>query len=164
MSAYKGKDTEEIVVPDDNMQFIIIEDNLMVSDYLTSVLRKHFSPCTTTSLSSISSSIACLKENKDKYHLILLDTTLKLKGEESCAAIREVDPETPIILMAVIETKVTDEYIISCGADGILYKPLEVKEIIDEIKRIIKVDMSQRGSRSGFYPILKLDKEKDMFP
>lgn len=154
--SYDRVKTEHLVVPDDNMQILVVEDNLVVADYLKSILRRNFTPCTTTIVNGIAGAIACLQERQ--FDLILLDTTLKLKGEESAQAIREETMETPIILMAVSEVKITYEYVIGCGADGIIYKPIEVESLINEVQRIIDIDLSKRGTNSSFHRCIDLDK------
>ena len=153
--AYEREKTETLVVPDDNMQILVVEDNSIVSDYLKSILRRNFNPCSTTLVNNMAGCMACLKERQ--YQLILLDATLDLKAEDSCAAIRDVNTNTPIIMMVVSETKITHEYVIGCGADGIVYKPIEVEYLLREINRVIEMDLTQRGTDSSFFRAINLD-------
>ena len=152
---YEREETAIIMEPDTDMQILVVEDNNLVSDYLKSIILRHFSPCRTTVVNSIAGCMACLQEKK--FHLILLDSTLELKPEDSCSAIRDLETTTPIILMVVSETKITQEYVIGCGADGIIYKPIEVEYLLKEIKRVIHSDLDQRGVGSGFFKVVHPD-------
>lgn len=150
---YERDSTETIAIPDNNIQILVIENNQIISDYLKTVLRKNLNPCTITIAFNLKEGISSLQYNF--YHLILTDTTLELKGEEVCQAIRQVNIWTPLIMMAVSEIKVTNEYIMGWGADGIVYKPIEVKSLIKQIEDVLAIDVTKRGTSSGMYNTLE---------
>lgn len=151
--SYDREKTDIIIVPEDNMRILVLEDNRVVCDYLRSILRKNFSPCTITVVDTIGKGILSIDETH--FHLILLDTTLDLKGEDCCAAIREIETSTPIILMAVAETQIRHEFIIGCGADGIVYKPISVENLLSEVNRVIDIDLTQRGTQSSLHKVIR---------
>ena len=155
--SYDRDKTDIFIVPDDNMRILVLEDNKVVAEYLRSILRRNFNPCTIIIVDAIGQGIVHV--NQTHFHLILLDTTLDLKGEDCCAAIREIETNTPILLMAVAETQVRHESIIGCGADGIVYKPILVDDLLSEIKRVIHIDLTQRGTPSSLHKAIRLPKE-----
>ena len=159
--SYKEHDTEAMNVPDDNISILIIEDNTVISDFLKSILQRNLSPCAVSTVNCIAGAMACLPEKS--YDLILLDTTLDLKAEDSCEAIRDHDIGIPIILMAMSETKITYEYVVGCGADGIIYKPIESDQLLKEIGRLIDINWDERGTPSSYHRALKPKDDDELF-
>ena len=80
--------------------------------------------------------------------LIILDLLLPGKhGFSVCSAIREMDRgrDVPILMITAIYTKMkychqAREY----GANAYMTKPFKMKEFIDEVKRLLKIEKSQQ--------------------
>lgn len=69
------------------------------------------------------------------YNLILLDRNLgKNKAEDIIQKIREVDINIPILILTG-DADCDDAYLEMIGADGIVFKPFQVNDLIKKIKR-----------------------------
>jgi DNA-binding response OmpR family regulator len=102
--------------------------------------------------------------NKD-YSLILLDVIIPMmNGIELCKKIKQVKPDTPVLMLTALGT--TDDKVagFDSGADDYLVKPFEFKELTARIKALTK--RSQVKTEAASVPVilrvgdLQLDMDK----
>lgn len=73
------------------------------------------------------------------YQILLLDVILPgMSGLHLCKRIKDLQPETPILMLTALGT--TDDKVIGfdAGADDYLVKPFEFKELLARIKALTK--------------------------
>lgn len=138
----------------DDIRILIIEDNLTVQKYLHNILKRHLAPCTCIFIDKCYKSLELLQV--ESYDLILMDTTLDQNIEDCSSSIRGTT-EIPIILLALSEMTISYENMIGLGADGIVYKPIKLEELLKEIKGILEIDLTRRGATTAFHRTLKKD-------
>lgn len=151
MMSNEKHDTEEIEIPPNSLTILVADDNPVIQQYLKSILRRHLCPCE-IDFSENSSSVL-QKVNATSYNFILLDFFLRgMNGEELTKSIRNIGVHTPIIMLALSEVKIPFETMVANGVDGIIYKPIVVSELIEEIHNTLRdVDMYNRGTPSKFH-------------
>lgn len=78
---------------------------------------------------------------KLRPHLILLDLFMpRMDGFQTCSLIKK-DPETSHIKIIAISgnsSEISIDRVLKCGADGFLQKPLNNKELIQEIESMME--------------------------
>lgn len=153
---YKKKNrTVEIAVPGEySLSILVAEDNEVISRYLKSVLRRHLHPC---ELHFAADGYEVLKlANEIHFDVLLVDNNLSgMNGEELATSLRSTKNETPIILLALSEVKIPFESMVGLGVDGIVYKPIMINELVEEIENILNVNPAERGTTSKFHPVIE---------
>lgn len=147
--------TAEIPIPGEYcLDILVAEDNEIIIRYLKSLLRRHLSPC---KLSFAQDGYEVLKlTNETRFDLLLIDHSLTgMNGEELTTALRSTKNETPIILLALSEIKIPFESMVGLGVDGIVYKPIIIDELMQEIEAILRVNSTDRGTASKFHPAIE---------
>jgi DNA-binding response OmpR family regulator len=78
--------------------------------------------------------------DQEKFDLILLDRNLgKMKAEDLVAKIKEMTPTTPILILTG-DQQCDAEYLKRIGADGIIFKPFQVTEFMENIKKYLVIE------------------------
>lgn len=150
--------TEEIYLPDEiPLKVLVVENNKTVAKLVTTVLQKSMSPCTVDVSNDSYESLSILEKNK--YDIILLDSTMEMEMEDWIESVRAVKIMYPILVMALSEVTISTEIILGTGAEGIIYKPVQPKELILGICEILDIDIEERGYSSNFYKTIKIDKK-----
>lgn len=108
---------------------------------------------------------AALRALARNYALILLDLNLPgMNGLEICKQIRELDKNTPIIILTANAHDVSKILLIELGADDYLTKPFNPLELKARIKAILRRSANQQGldqpSRLFRFRNLEVDREK----
>lgn len=135
------------------LKLLVAEDNPFIVRYLKTILRRNLMPCEADFVSKHVEVFKALELSR--YNLLLLDDSLpEMRGESIVEQIRINGNDTPIILLALSETKLTHEQIIGLGIEGIAYKPLVLEELITEIKRVLEISTDDRGTQSKFYRVV----------
>lgn len=82
-----------------------------------------------------------LKKGLEKmYNLIFLDVMLgDMNGIEVLKAIKQKFPETKVVMISAYLTAEIIEKALKIGADGYLYKPVEVRDILSLTQQHIKL-------------------------
>ena len=80
--------------------------------------------------------------SKESFDLVLMDIQMPvMNGEEVLAVVRErergVDTRLPVIALTAYALKGDEEKFLAQGFDGYLSKPLEVKKLVIEIRRVL---------------------------
>ncbi|MCP5048773.1 MAG: response regulator, partial [bacterium] len=77
--------------------------------------------------------------SKEEYHLILLDRNLwETKAEDVMLRIREVNPLVPIVILTG-DPYCDQEYLKEIGAVGIIFKPFQVAEFMDNVNKFLEI-------------------------
>jgi len=155
-NTYHNQKTERHKIVKDTLNVLIIDNNDVVCKYVEKTIHRYCSPCLFSIVDDAYKGLKLILDEKKQFDLILLDTTLSDNQTENFIdCIRQVENETPIILMALSELQLPYEKIVSIGADAIIYKPIRVSDLISVIKNILVIDMDSRGSanKSKFFKI-----------
>lgn len=87
----------------------------------------------------------------EKFSLIILDLMLpKLDGITICSRIREVDKETPILILTAKGDEFDRILGLEFGADDYMTKPFSVRELTARIKALLRrSNLNKEPSQSG---------------
>jgi DNA-binding response OmpR family regulator len=117
------------------MNILIIEDDPRIAELIQRGLEEHgFFP--TLAYDGLSGKKLV---SQNHYDLIITDIILpKINGLDLCKHIREIKPETPIIMLTALGT--TDDKVegFDAGADDYLVKPFEMRELSVRIRALLK--------------------------
>ena len=93
-------------------------------------------------ISAIDGQEGLKKVKEEKPDLILLDIIIpKMDGYQVCAYLKD-NPQTkdiPVIMITAAGEKNIETKCRACGADDIIFKPYESKELVKKIITLIKV-------------------------
>lgn len=85
-----------------------------------------------------------------EYDLLLLDIMLPgLHGTEICKRVREVDTETPIILLTARNSELDKVLGLELGADDYVTKPFAVEELFARIRALLRRAKQNKTSLSS---------------
>ena len=79
---------------------------------------------------------------EENFDLILLDRNLgkgKLKAEDLIAQIRSQQKNVPIVILTGDQQSGSD-YLEKIGADGIIFKPFQVNDFMENIKEFLEIE------------------------
>jgi DNA-binding response OmpR family regulator len=117
------------------MDILVVEDEQKVAAFLKSGLEEQGHNVDLAYDGYIGEKLAFERD----YDLILLDVVIPvLNGIELCKKIKEIRPDTPILMLTALGT--TDDKVagFDSGADDYLVKPFEFKELIARVKALTK--------------------------
>ena len=98
-----------------------------------------------------------LSQVNDYSAIVIEDTLLDVAGPEVCKQTREYDQETPILMLLDqndLELKIST---LECGADAVLTKPVQSREVKAYIRMLIKRAAASTGTPSLSAGDLTLD-------
>ncbi len=124
------------------MKVLVIEDNKQARRHLEVALESELFVVDSASDGASGSYLA----RTNDYDIVLLDDTLPKKtGVEVCKELRSHDRNMPILMF----TGKTDDRtrIFEAGADGYLEKPYCYRELVSQIKAMIRRSTSTRSTR-----------------
>lgn len=79
------------------------------------------------------------QEEPGRYDLILLDLMLPgMSGYNICSAIREIDPDVPIIVLSARTLAEDKARAFDCGTDQYVTKPFDLKELLSRVRNLIE--------------------------
>ncbi|UCH95739.1 MAG: response regulator [Candidatus Aminicenantes bacterium] len=77
---------------------------------------------------------------EDNFDLILLDRNLgKMKAEDLIAQIRKHKKDVPLVILTG-DQQCSDDYLKEIGADGIIFKPFQVNDFMESIKKFLEIE------------------------
>ena len=83
--------------------------------------------------------VEALREATPPVDLVVLDMVMPLcSGEETFRALREVDPELPILLVSGFSNSASCQELLEGGALGLLPKPFRIDELRERVRRGIE--------------------------
>jgi DNA-binding response OmpR family regulator len=133
------------------MKILIIEDDQRVADLIKRGLEEQEFD-TENAYDGLSGKKLALQKD---YDLIITDIILpKIDGIELCKEIKQIKPDTPIVMLTALGT--TDDKVegFDAGADDYLVKPFEMRELLARIRVLLKRN-SKATRQTGF--LLKYD-------
>ncbi|MGN0771655.1 MAG: response regulator transcription factor [Christensenellales bacterium] len=75
----------------------------------------------------------------EKFDLVITDVMMpQMDGNELCASIRNIAPDTPILMLTALESIDDKEKSFNSGADDYLTKPFALKELLLRIKALLR--------------------------
>ncbi|MEW6710186.1 MAG: response regulator [Candidatus Riflebacteria bacterium] len=134
---------DQAVVPENlakkssgDCKILVIDDEPMVRKFLCDMLKRfHYHP---TGISDGISAIEALKSEKNKFALVILDMSLPdIASEKVFLQLRELSPDTRIMLISGDSPSDSSERMMKNGASAFLQKPVNVKTLDETIKRIM---------------------------
>jgi len=119
---------------------LLAEDNLINIRYITALLNKAGHQVTVTENGK--AALDALKTGS--FDLVLMDIQMPvLNGDTALQLIREREGESgghlPVIALTAYALKGDKEKYMQMGFDGYLPKPFEIKEMLDEIRRVMGI-------------------------
>ena len=130
------------------LHVLLVEDDEININYGLSLLKKlgH------TAVPAVNGLECLAMLEKDDFDIVLLDIQMpRMNGEETIKAIRTKEIETskhlPVIALTAYSLRGDKERFEEMGFDGYLSKPLETKELINEIKRVVNMTSCQSQAK-----------------
>jgi len=75
---------------------------------------------------------------KEEFNLILLDRNLgEIKAEDFIIRIREINKNIPIVILTG-DPHCDQDYLDEIGADGIIFKPFQVTDFMQNVNRFLE--------------------------
>jgi two-component system, cell cycle sensor histidine kinase and response regulator CckA len=85
------------------------------------------------------SAIAFYREQHDTIDLVLLDMVMpEQSGVETFAALREIDPNVPVLIMSGYSQDGDAQSLIDAGAAGFLQKPFNMTQLAAHLRRALR--------------------------
>ncbi|SEV95387.1 DNA-binding response regulator, OmpR family, contains REC and winged-helix (wHTH) domain [Chitinophaga sp. YR573] len=128
------------------MKILVIEDEERVAQLIKRGLEEQFYEVTVAYDGELGKKLAL----KNSFDLIITDIILpKVNGLDLCKEIRNVLPDTPIIMLTALGT--TDDKVegFDAGADDYLVKPFDLRELHVRIRALLKRNNGKSNSQ-GF--------------
>lgn len=117
------------------MRILLVEDEPKVSSFIKQGLEENKYEVDIAYDGALGYKLA----KRNDYDMMIFDIIIpNMNGLELCKAVREVKPNTPILLLTALGT--TDDKVtgFDAGADDYLVKPFEFKELLARIKALTK--------------------------
>ncbi|WP_316806753.1 response regulator transcription factor [Pedobacter agri] len=113
----------------------IAEDDIKIADLLKSALEENG-----YQVSTVFNGIDALEQFANKeFNLLIIDIMMPgLNGIQLCKRLREIDSQTPILMLTALGTvddKVTG---LEAGADDYLVKPFHLKELLARVSALLR--------------------------
>jgi signal transduction histidine kinase/ActR/RegA family two-component response regulator len=78
------------------------------------------------------------QQQKDKINMVILDLIMPvLSGGETLKALKKINPNIKVLISSGYSSKMAIQEVIDIGVAGFLTKPFTIKELLDEVKRIL---------------------------
>ena len=132
------------------MKVLLAEDNEINQQFGMALLKKMGHSVTLAENGM--DALAALE--KDQFDLVLMDIQMPvMDGEQALAVLRErertIDAHLPVIAATAYALKGDEEKFLADGFDGYVSKPLEVKKLVTEMKRVLELkDTADAGASS----------------
>lgn len=116
-------------------KILLAEDEKNLRNILTSTLVKEgYSVCAAEN-GSIAFDCFC----EERFDLVITDVMMPvMNGNELTAKVRDIMPDTPILMLTALETIDDKERGFEAGADDYLTKPFALKELLLRIKALLR--------------------------
>lgn len=133
---------ENLIKLTKKFKILVVEDEPATRELSVQFLSTFFNNI----VSAIDGEDAYEKYQNDKFDIIVTDINMpKMSGMELIEKIRQVDIQTPILILSAFNHP---KYFISsirCGVDGYILKPLEVEQFISNMFKVVnKLDNERK--------------------
>jgi CheY-like chemotaxis protein len=116
-------------------RIVVVEDNDVTREGLAAVLRQH----------GFEAAVACngqealdLLQAGPRPHLILLDMLMPvLDGWDFLKRVRKQGPHPSVPIIVATAIIPSREWVNSLGCQGVLHKPIETGQLLDEVRRCL---------------------------
>lgn len=116
-------------------KILLAEDERNLRNVLTATLEKEGYEVTAVEDGSVAYDTFCL----GKYDLVITDIMMPvMDGNELTKKVREIVPDTPILMLTALEAIDDKERGFGAGADDYLTKPFALKELLLRIKALLR--------------------------
>jgi DNA-binding response OmpR family regulator len=76
---------------------------------------------------------------KDRPGFVILDLRMpKMRGQDVCRALRDADPEIPILVLTSATDEVNRVLLLEMGADDYVTKPFSPRELLARVRTVIR--------------------------
>lgn len=133
---------------------LCIDDNPIVLRFFDSIINRSLNDNTIKVNKCDSISKAKSLCVKNEYSLIFCDNTLELNIEDSISILRNLQKNSTIIITALSDINLCQEYIMGLGADGVIYKPIDINDIFDILIEIFDIKKEDLCKSSSFQKAL----------
>jgi DNA-binding NtrC family response regulator len=115
-------------------QLLVVDDDDVIRDTLYELLSEHY-VCQTAETAEK----ALAKLKTDTYDVVLTDLSMPgLSGLELLGHVRQLYPNTPVIIISGISDRAHAEGLIKIGAFDYLLKPFRLEVVESSVKRAIE--------------------------
>jgi DNA-binding response OmpR family regulator len=95
--------------------------------------------------------------DKFKPDVVLMDVMMpEYSGFYGLENIRKINPDSKIIMVTADMTEETEEKLTQLNASAILYKPYEIDDVINTIKKVLSGEKLEKTSRPTITPYTPL--------
>ena len=132
------KNERKFDVPHGSGLILVIDDELIMREMATAILTE----CgyTTITAENGKEGIEIFREKKDNIKVIILDMVMpEIGGKEAFAKIKEIKPNTKILLSSGFREDERVQSVLKLGADGFLQKPYTLEKLASAINDILNI-------------------------
>ncbi len=123
-------------LPKGNEEILFIDDEEMLADIWSQILREYGYRVTTEITSD--KALEIFKANPDRFDLVITDQTLpNLSGKNLIKALLDIRPDLPTILCTGYSNKIDAEEAEEIGIKAFCMKPLEQSELVQTIRQVL---------------------------
>jgi CheY-like chemotaxis protein len=116
-------------------RILLVDDEPAVMEMGT-ILLEHLGYRVTSQTDSVSA-LEVFRSNPHEFDLVITDYTMpKLTGFDLAREVLRIRPDIPVLLCTGFSEKITPEHVKELGM-GLLMKPYGVKQISDEVRKIL---------------------------
>jgi signal transduction histidine kinase/ActR/RegA family two-component response regulator len=119
-----------------NERILLVDDEEMLGSVWSKML-SNFGYQVTTETSSLRA-LELIREKPEHYDLLVTDQTMpELTGKELAKEVMRIRPNLPIILCSGYSSRIREEEAEHLGIKGLLMKPLDLQELLQEVRRVL---------------------------
>ena len=121
-----------------NYKVLCIDDSQFILKHLTQIFTSREFDVVDTATTG-KDGVEKFRAMKDDLDLVTLDITMpEMDGLEALKQIKEIDPDSVVIMVTAIGTAEAVKEAIKLGAKGYIVKPLDREKVIERIGQILK--------------------------
>ena len=125
----------------DQTHILIVDDNASLCQTLSLIL-EHKGYAVATAQDGLQA-VEHVKEKP--FDLTLLDIKMTpIHGVETYRRIKKIRPEAVVIMMTAYTVEDLVQKALQAGAHGVVYKPLDIKKVIELIEKMVREDREKR--------------------
>lgn len=114
-----------------SINVLVVDDEQIIRDFFRRLLREEF---TVVTAKDGYEAIRAAKRNR--FDVIFMDVKMPgINGVETLRKIKEVNPEATVFMMTAFEVPGLIEKAIREGANGCLYKPFDVADVLQAVQK-----------------------------
>lgn len=96
------------------------------------------------------SALQIFRDNTGDIDLIILDLMLPgMSGYETCRAIREEDPDIPVLVLSARTLSEDKAHAFDCGSDQYMTKPFALPELLSRVRQLLDRHRRRQSTTNG---------------